>query len=117
MIAFASRTGNVRHIVNRLALPSVDIKQEGEIHEPFLLFTYTDKLGAVPVVVSEFMERNHALCKGVIVSGNMNYGHANFGGAGDKLSKQYNIPLVCKIDVRGNDKDDQAIKEYYEVAI
>ena len=117
MIYFASRTGNVRHIISRLALPSAEIKPQTTTQEPFLLFTYTDGLGEVPRVVAQFMEQSYALCKGIIVSGNSNFGHHVFCGAGDVLAKQYGIPIVRKIELRGFASDDQAIKEYYEKVI
>lgn len=117
MIYFASRTGNVRSIVGRLSLPHREIQQHSVAQEPFLLFTYTDGLGEVPHLVSEFMERNSELCKGIIVSGNRNYGHALYAKAGDKLNEQYSIPIVCKMDLRGKETDDEQIQKYYERVI
>lgn len=117
MIYYASRTGNVCSIIDRLALPNKEIQVGVHVAEPFLLFTYTDGLGQVPAVVTSFMEQHHKWCKGVIVSGNSNFGAANFCGAGDALSKQYNIPIIRKIELRGFASDDQAIKDYYEKVI
>ena len=98
MIAYASRTGNVRYIVSKLALPAVDIADIGTITEPFLLFTYTDALGGVPQAVKQFMDRNGRYCHGVVVSGNSNFGHANFGGAGDAIAREWQVPLVRKLE-------------------
>jgi len=114
MIAFASRTGNVRYIVSRLQLPAIEIADDVKLTEPFLLFTYTDGLGDVPRIVTQFMERNGALCRGVIASGNSNFGHRVFGGAGDALARQWQVPLVRKIDLRGFVEDYEAIRGYYE---
>ena len=82
--------------------------------EPYLLFTYTDGLGAVPQKVQLFLERNANICRGVIVSGNSNFGHRVFGGAGDAIARQWQIPLVRKIDLRGFAEDYEAIRRYYE---
>ena len=117
MIYFASRTGNVRSIVDRLSLPYTEIQSHTVAQEPFLLFTYTDGLGEVPSLVNEFMERNSNLCKGIIASGNRNYGHRVFCGAADKLKEQYNIPIVQKIEMRGFPKDNEQIQQYYERVI
>ena len=114
MIAFASRTGNVRYIVQRLELPSVQIEETSVLCEPFLLITYTDGLGAIPPIVEQFMEENGQHCQGVVVSGNRNFGHVNFGGAGDKLARQWRVPLVRKLELRGFPDDYAAIRHYYE---
>jgi len=114
MIAFASRTGNVKYIVSRLHLPAIEIADDVKLEEPFLLFTYTDGLGDVPRAVAQFMDRNGALCRGVIVSGNSNFGHRVFGGAGDAIARQWRIPLVRKIDLRGFAEDYEEIRRYYE---
>ncbi|WP_127586414.1 class Ib ribonucleoside-diphosphate reductase assembly flavoprotein NrdI [Paenibacillus koleovorans] len=114
MIAYASRTGNVRYIVNRLQLPAVEIEADVTLEEPFLLFTYTDGLGEIPQKVRQFLDRNGAHCRGVIVSGNSNFGHQVFGKAGDAISQQWQIPLVRKVDMRGFSEDYEAIHQYYE---
>lgn len=115
MIVFASRTGNVEYVVNQLGLPNIKITKDLVVNEPYLIFTYTDKLGEVPEIVSDFLSRNHTYCKGVAVSGNSNFGHNLFCKPGDIISKQYNVPLVCKLDLRGTKKDFQTIKDFHEV--
>ena len=113
MIVYASRTGNVRSVIAKLGLPAIALEQAAAISEPFLLFTYTDGLGSVPLAVEQFMQQHHALCKGVIVSGNRNFGHAMFGRAGDFLAGYYNIPLIAKLDLRGTTADYETIQQYY----
>lgn len=49
MIIYASRTGNVRYIVQKLGLPAMDLAEVVKIDEPYLLLTYTDGLGSVPL--------------------------------------------------------------------
>lgn len=116
MIAFASRTGNVRYIVSRLGLPAVEIDDHSRIAEPFLLFTYTDGLGEVPSQVRKFMEESGAYCRGVVVSGNSNFGRC-FGGAGHAIAEKWQVPLVRKLELRGFPEDYEAIKRYYEQSI
>jgi protein involved in ribonucleotide reduction len=117
MIAYASRTGNVRYIVSRLQLPGIEIGEDTLIENPFLLLTYTDGLGDVPPIVQRFMDKNGNYCKGVAVSGNRNFGYHNFGMAGDKLAAQWNIPLVRKIELRGFPSDYEAIRRFYREQI
>lgn len=113
MIAYASRTGNVRHIFSRLGLPGIEIGEDTRLDEPFLLLTYTDGLGDVPPVVERFMARCGAYCRGVAASGNRNFGHANFGRAGDVIAERWNVPLVRKLELRGFPGDYEAIRQFY----
>lgn len=114
MIAYASRTGNVRDIVLRLGLPAVEVDEHTTLTEPFLLLTYTDGLGQVPPIVDRFMARNGPLCRGVAVSGNRNFGHRHFGKAGDAIAAAWRIPLVRKMELRGFQQDLEAIRQFYE---
>ena len=114
MIAYASRTGNVRYIISRLQLPAFEIEALAVVSTPFLLFTYTDGLGEVPSKVMSFMEMNGNSCLGVIASGNSNFGHHVFGAAGDVIAAQWRIPLIRKIDLRGYPEDYEVINRYYE---
>ncbi|AGA58567.1 MAG: class Ib ribonucleoside-diphosphate reductase assembly flavoprotein NrdI [Thermobacillus sp.] len=113
MIAYASRTGNVRYIVAQLGLPGIEIGEDTTVAEPFLLLTYTDGLGQVPEVVQRFMERSGAHCRGVAVSGNRNFGHVHFGRAGDAIAARWNVPLVRKLELRGFRQDYEAIRQFY----
>lgn len=117
MIVYASRTGNVRSIVDKLGIDSVEIKDWLIVIEPFFIFTYTDGLGNVPKIVEEFMLNNHQYCKGVIASGNTNFGISNFCGSADKISEMYNIPIVHKIELRGFNNDYQRIIDEYKKII
>ena len=113
MILYASRTGNVRAIIQKLGLPAQDLSQVSTVDAPFLLFTYTDGLGSVPPSVATFMASYHSLCKGIIVSGNQNFGHAFFGRAGDLLAQQYQLPLIEKLDLRGTAANYEVIQRFY----
>lgn len=117
MIAFASRTGNVRSVVSKLRVKSIEISEGLLLNEPYLLITYTDGLGDVPEKVAHFLEQNREFCKGVVVSGNSNFGHTVFGGAGEKIAATYGVPLVRKLDLRGYQADYDAIQTFYEMRV
>ena len=69
-VVFASRTGNVQSIVDRLSVDALEISSGDEaVSEPFLLITYTDGYGDVPMEVESFLNSNGDHLKGVIVSG------------------------------------------------
>lgn len=113
MIAYTSRTGNVRYIISKLNLPSIEIKEDTLLDKMYILLTFTDGLGNIPPLVEAFLERNHELCQGVIASGNTNFG-TNFCGSADKISEQYGIPIIHKIDLRGTPKDYTYVIEQYK---
>jgi protein involved in ribonucleotide reduction len=117
MIAYASRTGNVRFIATTLKAELIEISEELMLNKPFLLITYTDGLGDIPAKVVRFLDQNAKLCKGVVASGNSNFGHTIFGGAGDKIATMYHIPLVRKLDLRGYQADYEAVQEFYETRV
>lgn len=117
MIAYASRTGNVRYIVSKLQAESIEIFEGLQLDKPYLLITYTDGLGDIPIKVARFLEHNEPFCKGVVVSGNSNFGHAVFGGAGEKISAIYQVPLIRKLDLRGYQADYEAIQQFYETRV
>ena len=118
MIIYASRTGNVRSIVNRLleidpTIQCSDMKVSAGVSEPFLLITYTDKLGQAPEEVINFMKHHHHLCRGVVASGNTNFGKVNFAKAADLISEMFNVDSLHKIDLRGKDSDWQIVAKMY----
>ena len=111
-VVFASRTGNVESIVNKLGVDDLMKIESGneEVHEDYILFTYTDGYGDVPVEVDDFLSGNAEHLKGVVVSGDTSYGEA-YGGAGDAIAKQYNVPLLYKVENEGTDEDIAEIKK------
>ena len=117
MIVYASRTGNVRYIASKLSANTIEIYDGLLMDTPYLLITYTDGLGDIPAEVTHFLEHNADDCKGVVVSGNKNFGHTAFAGAGDKIAAKYHIPLVRKLDLRGFQADYEAIQNFYETRV
>lgn len=119
MIVYHSRSGNVRNIVDRVvgfdnSISYREISTVDKIEEPFFIFTYTDGLGQVPEETLNFLKNNenHRYVKGVIVSGNINFGQF-YGGAADKISNWLKVPVIRKIDLRGNSKDIEEIAKKY----
>jgi len=117
MIVYASRTGNVRNVVSKLKAECIELSEELRLNKPYLLITYTDGLGDIPAKVQRFLEKNRDFCKGVVASGNSNFGHHVFGAAGEKIATTYHVPLVRKLDLRGNQTDYEAIQTFYETRV
>lgn len=116
LVAFDSRTGNVRKFVRKLNLPSVQIEESMKLDEPFVLITYTTGFGEVPARVSKFLERNAALLRGVSASGNRNWG-TGFAKSADTLAQRYHVPIVCKFELSGTERDvEHFLKEVEPLA-
>ena len=110
-VVFASRTGNVQSIVDRLSVDALEISSGDEaVSEPFLLITQTEGYGDVPMEVESFLNSNGDHLKGVIVSGDQGYGEA-FCKAGDVIAEQYNVPCLYKVENDGTDEDIEEIKK------
>ena len=111
-IVYASRTGNVQSIVQRLGFTdALEITSGNEtIEEDYVLFTYTDGFGDIPYEVEDFLQSNSDYLNGVIVSGDLGYGEA-YCLAGDKIAEAYHVPCLYKVENDGSEEDLKAIKE------
>ncbi|TDM12627.1 class Ib ribonucleoside-diphosphate reductase assembly flavoprotein NrdI [Macrococcus lamae] len=109
-IIYYSLTGNITRFLQRAGLEAVPLSQAYGIHEPFILVTGTFGFGEVPMPVAEFLITHHRYLRGVAASGNKNFGQ-NYAKAGDTIAAQYNIPLLMKFELHGNDRDSLLFKE------
>ena len=85
--------------------------EEGSVDCPFLLITPTYDFGQIPAAVEEWLDDNHQHMVGVVSNGNRNWGEM-YARAGDLISDRYNVPLILKIELRGNEEDSKIIKEW-----
>ena len=85
--------------------------EEGSVNCPFILITPTYDFGQIPEVVEEWLDENHQHMVGVVSNGNRNWGEL-YARAGDLISDRYNVPLILKIELRGNEEDSNIIKEW-----
>ncbi|MCD7893849.1 MAG: class Ib ribonucleoside-diphosphate reductase assembly flavoprotein NrdI [Erysipelotrichaceae bacterium] len=110
-IAYASRTGNVESIVNNLGYDDALRIDDGSetIEEEYVLFTYTDGFGDIPMEVESFLEGNADFLQGVVVSGDKGYGEA-YCQAGDKIAEMYNVDVLYRVENDGTDDDLAAIE-------
>jgi|AKYZ01.1.fsa_nt_gi ribonucleoside-diphosphate reductase 2, operon protein nrdI len=111
-IVYISRTGNVETIVQNLEVKDAVRIETGDetVSEDFILITYTDGYGDIPMELEGFLSNHNNYIKGVIVSGDTGYGEA-YGGAGDAIAEQYNVPLLYKLENEGTDEDIAKIKD------
>ena len=78
----------------------------------YILITPTIGFGKVPEDVERFLKENYKYLKGVVGSGNKNWGN-RFAKASEIISEQYNVPLLMKIELHGNTKDLIKFRKIY----
>lgn len=122
LVYFSSVSENTQRFVERLDMPATRIPlrphREGvpRVTEPFVLITPTygggDPKGAVPKQVARFLNdpANRALLRGVIASGNTNFG-ADFCLAGRVVSAKCGVPELYRFELLGTDHDVRAVRE------
>jgi protein involved in ribonucleotide reduction len=115
-IVYDSLTGNVKRFIDKVKNRNGNLRVENIasipiVDDDYILVTYTIGMGKVPDSTQEFLNKNSSRLKAVVVSGNIIWG-GNFGKAGDTISKQYNVPLIMKIELSGTKQNvDQFIQE------
>lgn len=69
--------------------------------------------GQPPAAAVDFLEENSRYISYLVGSGNRNWGSAFAAGA-DKLSKQFNIPVLMKFELQGTDETVTLFKEKWD---
>ncbi|XOT28911.1 class Ib ribonucleoside-diphosphate reductase assembly flavoprotein NrdI [Bacillus subtilis subsp. subtilis] len=111
LIAYYSRTGNVRRFVTKTGLPAVEIAPDLTLAEPFVCVTGTYGFGQVARPVADFLAANGAYLAGVAASGNRNWG-GNYAKAADIIAAQYGVPVIGRFELAGTDEDVAKIREF-----
>ncbi|AVO39278.1 class Ib ribonucleoside-diphosphate reductase assembly flavoprotein NrdI [Pukyongiella litopenaei] len=115
LVFFSSGSGNTRRFIEKLGLPASRIPVRSgnplpHIARPFVLVcpTYADGQGrgAVPRQVIRLLNdpARRRLLRGVIASGNRNFG-ATFALAGDVIARKCNVPVLYRFELAGFDTD------------
>ncbi|WP_420337201.1 class Ib ribonucleoside-diphosphate reductase assembly flavoprotein NrdI [Roseibium sp.] len=120
LVYFSSASENTHRFIERLGHPAIRIPRNKSerlpsFQSPFILVlpTFADGCGrgAVPKQVIRFLNDapTRALLKGVIASGNRNFGE-HFALAGDIVAKKCGVPLLYKFELSGTDSDLQRVQ-------
>lgn len=112
IVYFSTKSNNTHRFVENLGRKSLRIPLKEEVHvdEPYVLVVPTyaapDGSGAVPKQVIRFLnnENNRKHIKGVISSGNLNFG-TTFAIAGEIISKKCKVPYLYRFELAGTDAD------------
>ena len=118
---FSSVSGNTHRFVEKLGFPAdrIPLKAKDphlEMTEPFVLITPSYGggaiKGAVPKQVIKFLNdpNNRALIRGVITSGNTNFGEA-FCIAGPIIAAKCQVPELYRFELLGTQRDVDRVKE------
>ena len=119
MIVYFSSVSNYTHkFVEKLDMPATRIPLKDEVllvDEPFILITPTYGAGGkgyVPKQVIKFLniEANRNKIRGIIASGNTNFGE-DFCKAGQIISAKCNVPLLYRFELMGLNEDVAKVKE------
>ncbi|MCX4672986.1 class Ib ribonucleoside-diphosphate reductase assembly flavoprotein NrdI [Streptomyces sp. NBC_01381] len=122
LVYFSSVSENTKRFVEKLGLPATRIplhpRRDGmpEVTDPYVLIVPTygggERAGAVPKQVIRFLniEANRELLRGVIASGNTNFG-ADYCLAGRVISAKCGVPELYRFELLGTDQDVRAVRE------
>lgn len=120
LVYFSSESENTLRFVERLGLPALRIPLETrsrlEVTEPYILIVPSygggGLAGAVPAQVIRFLNNptNRALLRGVIASGNRNFGEG-FCRAGDVIAQKCQVPYLYRFELLGTDQDIENVRK------
>jgi ribonucleoside-diphosphate reductase protein NrdI len=112
IVLYDSLTGQGKRFANSLGFRTDNIKTyQPNDHTPVFLITRSFNFGEVSPDAKSFLDKYQHLVVGLAVSGNRNWGK-NFGAAGDKIEKQYGIPLILKFEASGLPNEVQFVKKW-----
>lgn len=134
IVYFSSTTNNTHRFVEKLGFASARIPVVTDpdfvINRPAVLIVPTYGGGAsidgrrgktVPIQVVKFLNNPHnrAFIRGVIASGNTNFG-VDYGKAGDIIADKLAVPYLYRFELLGNEEDvaivRRGIAEFFAAA-
>ena len=120
VVYFSSVSENPHRVVERLGVPATRIPLRGvegfQVDEEYVLVVPTygggEQKGAVPKQVIKFLNdpHNRGLIRGVIASGNTNFG-TGYCLAGDIISAKCQVPVLYKYELLGTAEDADRVRE------
>lgn len=128
LVYFSTISNNTHRFVQKLDINNIripfDLEESIEVDTEYVLLTPTyggghthedgkpDTKGSVPKQVINFLnnKRNRELCRGVMASGNTNFGDS-FAIAGPILSTKLNVPLLYQFELLGTQQNVNDLKK------
>lgn len=122
IVYYSNLSGNTHRFVQKLGLPSTRIPNEWRGEEPFMAVrpyvlvvpTYGGRHESkhVPKQVVDFLniKKNRDLLKGVIGTGNTNFGDT-YCKAAERISAKLGVPLLYRVELLGTPYDVEQVLE------
>lgn len=120
LVYFSSKSLNTLRFIEKTGLRAKRIPLSVEedllkVHEPFILvcptFADGEGKGAVPKQVIRFLNdpENRSFIRGVIASGNRNFGQF-YAYAGNVISARCHVPCLYRFELMGTPEDVEMVK-------
>lgn len=122
IVFFSNYSGNTQRFVEKLGGAAVRIPIDWDRDNPittnheYVLVVPTygggSEKSAIPRQVKQFLniEQNRDLLRGVIGTGNTNFGD-NYCKAAELISNKTGVPIVARVEIFGTEHDVQTVKE------
>ena len=110
IVYWSSNSGGTRRVAEALNTNTVELADYDGL-SPYVLLTPTydqPRGGFTPKPVQTFLDKHAHLMVGVAATGNLNF-QEYYCQAGKDISKQYNVPIVHRIDIMGTEDDYRTI--------
>ncbi len=126
IVYFSNYSGNTKRLVEKLDGTAIRIPIDWDYNRPTLAHneyvlivpTYGggSEKSAIPRQVRHFLniEHNRNLLRGVIGTGNTNFGE-HYCKAAEMISAKTGVPLIARVEIFGTDEDIYKIKERLEI--
>ncbi len=116
-LIYYSITGNTKKIARKIAdYKYEEITPNLIVDEDFVIITSSTGFGLPQDEVKEFLENNRVHLKGVIGSGNRNWGR-NFCKGSKRIAEHFNVPYLYSVELAGNTYDIARSKKKIEELI
>lgn len=126
IVYFSNYSGNTKRLVEKLHGVATRIPIDWDSNNPtvvsseYVLIVPTygggSEKSAIPRQVRHFLnvEQNRNLLRGVIGTGNTNFGE-HFCKAAEMISAKTGVPIIARVEIFGTDEDVNKIKERLEI--
>ncbi len=127
IVYFSNYSGNTKRFVEKLTdsarripIDYSDDTSPIRVHDPYILVVPTygggSEKSAIPRQVRAFLNvpENRELLRGVIGTGNTNFGE-HYCKAADLISAKTGVPIVARVEILGTQEDIDKIKERLEM--
>lgn len=120
LVYFSSVAENTHRFVEKVGAPTLRIPIAAAAPpvtaaEPYILVTPTYGNADVPKQVVRFLNdpANRELLRGVVGSGNINFGD-DYARAADVISARTGVPVIHKFELLGTSEDVQIVRYHLE---